>query len=446
MYNIARGSVQNKQTDTTMFDRLNQRFVSAVKWNMAETVMYHTLFIAHQFSLYAVVGSEDYGKAGALFSFSFLLVALLQGALEVTLIPYIQSFSSSKDHFKILLNRYIAPQVGIMLSAPLFLWIFKLSGWITKLNSYSWSTCLLIGIFIAGQSIHKILRRLLQLLFLNKHTASIEVATLIMYITLFWSAYFLSVPFGVPLLLLPYIAATCITVTSFTIFIKNYYKQLPQCSNTPLNTKNFRTIQMYGIINQTSRSLFSGNFLIPLFAFNAGFKEAGIATLIKYGTYTLTIFIQKLCAPAGALFGHGTTLTETQKQHNFIKSLRLFFSIILFFGLTFGLYCLHNLSSISHTTLLYVCFFLLIYILEHLFTLYEKFFIAQNKAFILTACNIISCILSGYTFYMLYTSSFLCAILLSFVLRASLFVLLSWIIFSTSSSKKAPSGAYQAGK
>ncbi|MFT6765348.1 MAG: hypothetical protein ACJAZS_000224 [Alteromonas naphthalenivorans] len=431
IYNIAHSSPQNEQTNSSLLNRLNQKFVSAVKWNMAETIAYHTLFITHQLSLFSAIGPELYGKAGALFSFVFLSVTLLIGALDIALIPYIQIFTASKQNFKFLIFHYLAPQIILMLSAPLLLWIFKATGLVTRLDDYSWSSCLLVGIFIAGQSIHKLLRRLLQLMFLNKYTAGIEVATLIMYMTLFWSAYFLGYTFSIPLIVFPYVVASFITVTCFILLIKKHAQELPTTSNIPMHIHNFRTIQLCGIINQITRSVFSSNFLIPLFALHAGFKQAGIATLINYGAYTMTFFVQKICAPAAALFGNGQHLTETQKQNHFSKSLQLFFSIILFLTLTFGLYGWTNILYLSNTTLLYACFFFLVHTLEHLFTLYEKFFAAQHKALTLTLCNVLSCVTSGYAFYILHTSHFLTAILVSFVARALLFVILSFVIFSS---------------
>jgi hypothetical protein len=430
-YNVAHGSVQNEQTRTTVLDRLNQRFVSAVKWNMIETIAYHTLFIAHQFSLYTVLGQEQYGRAGALFSFVFLSVTIFIGALDVALIPYIQMFTESKEHFKILIKHYIAPQMLLMLSAPLLLLAFKATGMVARLGNYSWSSCLLVGFFITGQSVHKLLRRLLQLMFLNKYTAGLEVATLIIYMILFWSAYFVGFRFSVPLLVLPFIVASIISVFCFISLIKKHAHQLPTTTEKKLTTTNLRTIQFCGIVNQVTRSLFSSNFLIPLFALHAGFKQAGIASLINYGTYTMTFFVQKLCTPAAALFGYGQHLSDTEKQQTFVKSLQLFFSIIFFLGLTFGLYGLNNTAHISHTTLLYICFFFLVHVLEHLFSLYEKFFAAQNKAITLTLCNIISCAISGYAFYMLHNKYFLSAVLASFALRALLFLVLSWFVFSS---------------
>ena len=430
-YTVAHQPAQNKQTAPTIFDQLNQRFVSAVKWNMAETIAYHTLFITHQLSLYSALGAEQYGKAGALFSFSFLSVTFLIGALDIALIPYIQAFTSSKLRFKTLITNYITPQIVFILGSPFFLWILKGTGLVSVLDTFSWTACVLIGIFIAGQAIHKILRRLLQLLFLNKYTAALEVTTLGIYMALFWPAYFLGYPVSISLLLVPFIIASSIVVACFISLLKNYVRDLADTQTSSFTPTHFRTIQMCGIVNQLSRSVFSSNFLIPLFALHAGFKQAGIASLINYGTYTLTFFVQKLCAPAAALFGHSKHLTQKQQHQSFIKSLQLFFAIIALLTVVFGSYGWNSLSTISHTTLLYACFFFLVHILEHLFTLYEKFFAAQNKTLTLTLCNLISCTTSGYAFYMLHNKHFLTAVLVSFTVRAFLFIVLSWFIFAT---------------
>ena len=426
----------NKQLSSLFFDTLKQRFFSAVKWNVIESVLYHLVFIAHQGALYIKLGAEQYGKVGALFSFSFLCVTIFMGALDIALIGTIAEFCKSKSGFKRLLKQYILPQSLLTFAAPVLLLCIKGWGVVTEITNLSWSACLLLGFFISIEAIKKLLRHILQLMFYNKQTAFLEVAGIVGYVCLFWGASFLGITSWIHLFLIPFMLCSCISILVLAKIFYKHLQKLPDISEELTSPLRIRMVQLCAYSNQISRSIFSSNFLVPVFALSVGLMQAGIAALINYVTHTLAFFIHKICSPSvAAFFGQTTTLTDQEQKEAFLLSIKLFFCIVIFIFTLFVMYGWMNFFNLSHTTLLYVGFFLLVHTLEHLFTLYEKFFISQKKVELLSLLTITTCIIAGLCFWLFYLHSLLLAIVLVFMLRATLLILLSCVIFS---SKQLP--------
>lgn len=428
-YNIAHGSVQNKQTDITDFDTSKQRFYHAIKWNTIEAVLYHALYFVHQLGLYALVATQDYGKYGSLISFSFLCAPLLMGALDMALIPHMKQLSKSKESFKGLIWNYLLPQCGIMFLMPLFLYIAVHYKLVTALNYLSGKECLFVGIFIALESCKKLLRRVLQLLFYNQQTAAIEVASISVYMIVFWGAIFYGIKPSLFLVIFPFMAASTPSLIFFGSLFYKYYQGLPKNTDCKPSPSIFST-QLPAFANQISRSLFSSNLLIPLFVGWVGFAQAGVAILAKNITYTLTYFLHKICSPTAAFLSDTKDLGEEKQKDAFLMSVKLFFivSLVGLFGLI--LYNTTNHANLSLMALFYMCFFFVVHLLEHLFTLYEKFFTSQNKGGFLLACNIISSLIAFIVFTQLKSLNFLVLIILVFSVRVLLLIGLSYLIFS----------------
>lgn len=429
-YKVLHSDTQNKESGHTLFDRCKQQFVWAVKWNVLESLLYHLIFITHQTCLYKVFGQELYGKAGTLIAFSFLLVTFFLGALDTTLIGYIQFFTQSKRHFKILINNYIIRHCLFVLTAPLILCLLKYLGFVQITGSLSWGTCLLIGALVVLETIRKLLRHTLQLMFYNKHTASLEVAGIVMYALAFWGSYWYGVPFGPALVLTPFLLPSVCSIIYFCFLFSQESASLKESTDQQNHSAGFRKAQFYAFINQVARSLFSSNFLVPLFALSAGYMEAGIAALANYVTYTFSFFIHKICTPAAAaLFSHTNTLTKDEQQQAFGLAVKLFFSLATLALSVLVFYGWITLSDLSFKTISYASFFFIVHVMEHLYTLYEKFFMAQNQAKLLALLNVTTCLFAGYAFWMLHKSFFIEAIIISFCIRIGLLIFLSYIIF-----------------
>jgi hypothetical protein len=429
--NVLHSPSQKKEIGHTIFDRSKQRFFSAVKWNVLEAVLYHVAYFCHQLALYNFLGTAEYGKIGSLLAFSFLCVPLLMGALDMALIPSIQNFTQSRENFYQLIKRYLIPQCLFILGTPLFLLLIKQTQLIKITAQFSWSHCIFVGFFIACEAIKKLLRRVLQLLFYNRYTAAVEVTVISIYVSLFWAAYFLGVSPSIYLVILPFLSGTIPAICFFMFLFYRHAMTLKQTDAHSINTtESLRKTQLYAFINQLSRSLFSSNLLVPLFALWAGFMEAGVASLANSTTYTFTYFLHKICSPAAAFFGHTRSLSSKEQNNAFMLSIKLFCWIVSIALIFLSFYGWIHFTHLSTNAILYTSFFFFVHILEHLFTLYEKFFTSQNQGMFLLGCNIISCVSAVFIFWALHTNYFLSAILISFSLRVLLLIGLSCIIFS----------------
>lgn len=428
-YTVTHGSPGNKQTDAIEFNNSKQRFYQAIKWNTIEAVLYHALYFIHQVSLYAWVSTQEYGKFGSLISLAFLCVPLLMGALDMALIPHFKKLTQNKWSFKRLIQKYLVPQCILMLFTPLFLLVAVKWQMATVINYLSGAECFLVGIFIACEAAKKLLRRILQLLFYNKETAAIEVASIIIYMATFWSAIFYGCKPSLFLVIVPFLLGSIPSLIYFGSLFYKYYQKLPNTVSTESLPLVLST-QLPALANQINRSLFSSNLLIPLFAGWIGFTQAGIAALAKNITYTLTYFLHKICSPTAAFLSDTTHLGEEKQKDAFLLSIKLFFIVSLagLFGLI--LYNTANHTSLSLTALFYMCFFFIVHLLEHLFTLYEKFFTAQNKSGFLLACNAISSLVAIIMFSYIQFLNFFALIILIFSVRIILLIGLSLLIFS----------------
>jgi len=137
-----------------------------------------------------------------------------------------------------------------------------------------------------------------------------------------------------------------------------------------------------------------------------------------------------VCSPTAAFLSDTKDLGKDTQKDAFRLSIKLFFivSSIGLFGLI--LYNGFHQAHLSLLTLFYMCFFFIVHLLEHLFTLYEKFFIAQNKSSFLLTCNILSSLLGLFMFTQCKFLGFLTLIILVFSIRVLLIIGLSCLIFS----------------
>lgn len=427
-FTLTHSSSQKEENGHTIFNRSKQRFYHAIKWNTIEAVLYHILYLCHQLALYAIIDTPDYGKYAALISFSFLCVPVLMGALDMALIPHMKKLVSNKGSFKGLIYTYVLPQCALMFLMPFILYTFVHYKLTAAINYLSLWECLFVGIFIACEASKKLLRRILHLLFYNRYTAAVEVASISVYMALFWGAVFWGIKPSLFLVIAPFLIGTVPALIFFGFVFYNYYQTLPEeSSSTPL--PSIFATQVPALANQISRSLFSSNLLIPLFTGWIGFTQAGIAALAKNITYTLTYFLHKICSPTAAFLSDTKDLGEKKQKDAFVLSIKIFciVSLVSIFGLLS--YNIIYKNNVSLAALFYMCFFFVVHLLEHLFTLYEKFFTSQKRGGFLLACNIISCFGAVILFTQLRSLNFFTLIMLIFSLRIFLLIGLSYLIF-----------------
>ncbi len=431
-----------KQTEEQFFKSYQERFFLAVKWNTFESLGYQFVFVAHQIGLFWYCDKILYGKVGALFSACYVAVTLLVSGFDGGLLPFFKKFISDKRSFKTFVIEYVFPQFLGMIIFAYSMWFLVIQ--VRPFFELSSATIFLLTTFIVVEGIKKILKHLLYLAFYNRQTALYEVVQIIFYVLTVWGFRWLGFPFSVELFFVPFICYS--TIFSFLCARKllHYYRTLPfpDIFIVLPSVKAFFIIRMSVLVNQVSRAFFSSNFLIPLFALQGGFQEAGVLTFANYLTHACTSFFQKIAlSPAEALFSRVKRLSLGLHYRALALVFYLFCTLAIILGLFVflkGHACAESLGcgSLDRLTWTVIIFFFLIHLLESMFILYEKFFLMQERVRLLALGNALTCFmcyllfLNGLPFFVLISTSIF--------IRFTFFIFLSFLIYSLNDAPKAP--------
>ena len=428
--NILIHKEESKDNSLFSFKTLSEKFFWSLKWNTIESSIYHLIFIVHQWYMFSLVDPTLYGIMGTFFACSYLGVTILMGALDVALMPWIVPYTENKKNFKCFIQEHIIPQIGLYLLTPAIVWIFFNQSWIPEQFYILKNHFFIMGIFIACEGIKKLLRHILQLMFLNNYTAFLEILGIFLYCTIVWSQYLMGYTFSIERLIIPFIISSLISISGMISAMLFFYYKLPLHTNTAhqLPTwKQLRYIRWIASINQITRSLFSTNIVIPISSVFFGFIKTGTMSFINYVSHTFTFFIYKICAPStGAFFGRITTSTKTDQMkafHLVMKTISIVIGAtccIAVCALVYG----RTQLTLSVTTILLL--FLALHTIENIFIMYEKFLIIRNQLELLAVLNIVSLFIS-YLFISSSLPLFLAAIS-CFLVRFIVFGITSYAI------------------
>lgn len=410
---------------------LKKRTFSALKWNTFEAFLYQGILIGHQLFLYWLAPKGLFGAQGALFASAFLLISVLNFSLDSGMTSCFLEITKNKKTFKTFFKSYFIPQVVFLfLGATSFALLacnIPLPARFTLFKDPVWSAIMVL--FIVSEGTKKNLRAFLHLAFQNKATASIEVFNIVSYVTSIWLLYFCGISFSLFVLTVPFLFISGITTIILLKKLYDSYLSLPVSDKRfphDFRSSFFKT-RSFLYLNELSRSLFSSNFLLPFFACFHGILQTSTAAFMNALTHAVTFFIQKIFGPSGAaLFANGKHLSCTNKQEMFIFLQQktwyaLGFLLILCLLIFQPFITLQSGSeTVFNWALLYT--FFLSHFLENIFVVYEKFFIAEQKAHYITLCNGISflgCIVLATLLY----NAPLITLLMSFIfLRFAAFI------------------------
>lgn len=391
-----------------MNSSLQKKTSLSLLWNAGEAFLYQGFLLTHQLLLFSLTSKELYGSLGALFASLYFGIMILNGSFDTALVSRFSLFSQNKQSFKTFIINEFLPQISLLLCGGLTLLtsLFYMkhlapSHIQTFLTPY-WVLLLTAFIFLEGTK--KNLRSLLHLAFKSKTTACIEVANIICYVSLVWIYYFTGNSLSPLFLTQLFVSVSLVTTIMLALNTFYYYQTLTDKKVDSKEIAGDNKARLYIYANQICRSLFSSNFLLPFFAFHAGFKEAGIITLINTITFSTTFFIQKIFGPtSAALFASTKNLSFESKQSAFSfihkKCLHAFYAVLLLFFIN-GYHLFYATQKIvSFHILILVTLFFCAHILETLFIVYEKLFIAEEKSHYILICNLISffsCLVVSY--------------------------------------------------
>lgn len=381
----------------------------SLAWNTFEAFSYQIVFFGHQAALFFVLERSQLGLIGSIFALAYFGITFFNFGIETGIVPFFKELSSNKENFRFLLL-YVIRQTLFLLLCPLAIAVLfffcssLLPQAFSPLFSFYWIA--LLSIFIASEGTKKNLRAVLHLAFQNKTTACVELANIIFYTSLVWGSYLAGIELTPLVLVTIFIGVSLLTNCVLLYLLYHYYQKLPKgLLHIPRNFYSavFKN-RGYLYCNQVSRSLFSGNFLLPFFACQAGLAQAGVASFINTVTLSFSFFIQKIFGPSGAALFASTKNFSFDTKHKAFKYLNI--KCLQAAGIL-GFFVLVSTPSFLNTKMvqnslqiwMIVFIFFLAHFLENLFIVYEKYFAAEQKAHYMAFFNGISfigCIISAY--------------------------------------------------
>ncbi len=414
-------------SELTVLARLKRAVMGSLFWNAFESILYQILYLSHHTALFYNADRNLYGIYGALFAFLYLVIMWVNTSFDVGVIPFFSVFSENKKNFKHLISSYLIPQMFLVagLSGLVGSALMAYKGRPTFLNSYlDYSSLLCFVFFITAESMKKNMRALLQLGFQNKITAWIEVTNIALYVATVWILYFCGIPFSLLMLTAPFMIISFLTAVVLGVFLYRYYCTLPNLPKTiPLTLpKRVLITRLFLFINQVGNSLFSSNFLLPLFACQIGLTMTGTASFVNTITFSLTFFIQRVFGPSGAaLFARTKLLSAESKQLAFKflykKCWYLVICVITLFLINGRSVILMHSGQKEIALWVVIAIFCVSHVLETLFILYDKLFAAEEQSHYVALINTVSFVLSmlvasyNCTYGSLITTLLSCAII-----------------------------------
>jgi len=410
-----------------MMINLYKQYSKSLRWNTFESIFYQILLLCHQFALFFVTDRAIFGLIGTLFSITYLLVMITNFGLDVSLGAFFTQAIESKKHFKKIILFQLIPEYCLLLIGGIFL--LAIYPFISALNlpfKLNIETLSLLGLLIVFEGTKKTLRSILQLGFHSKKTAWIEVVTIMSYISMVWSTYFLGYAINLTLIFLPLLIVSFISSLALLVCIYEYYTQLPNSSPAPLPTSalQWRILKnrFFNFLNQASHSLFSSNFLVPFFALTFGLAHAGILKLTASIAHCISTIVQKIFGISGTiLFAHlkGNPLEDRQQAFFTIsnKLNQVLYGFVLFFAINYSIIVRAHILPETSTILTLAYLFLIIIFSENFFIAYEKFYITHEKAGQLFFFNLIIMSAIGLLLSQVHTFSHLSLMLAIIALR-----------------------------
>ena len=394
------------------FNELSKYFYFGVKWNAIEVSIYQIILIAHQTILFYLSDSSIYGIIGTTFSFIYLSITILNFGLDKSLTPFYKYIVSSKSNFKKIFLRQLLLQLLIII---LFSSIFFIT-----IKPLVISQLIILLTIIITESFKKSLKTLAQLSFLNNITALLEIGSIILYVSLFWSIYFLTKRVDLFLALVPLLIESMLSLLLLSFVSYKLYSQITNIkSHENISWKEIITNRVYIFFTQSINLAFSTNFMLPIIAYQYGFMAVSTLHFVKHFITFLYLFLEKTFGiTTGSIF---TRISSNGKelQEKYSNTVLLIYKIVALILLAINIMFLANLFSFD------AYLFAMIVLIGTLFIPQEQLLLAKEKIYYLLAVNLISAIL--YYCLLLHTSIKLSLITL-LVVRLVFLIIINFII------------------
>jgi hypothetical protein len=423
---------------------LQKTFFHAAAWNALNVFLYKIILQTHQACLFYVISKELFGISGTLFSTIYLLINLTNFGFDYSLFAFHQYYTTCQNNFKKMMHHFllrslvvVTTTLGLLLLLNYFSYLPQIS-FITQFTPCS-LIIILTTLFIS-ESIKKSLELFAHLSFLNKTITLVEIFTLMIYVGMVWSYYFL---FGY-INLYTIFMFMCITSWIELIVVlqrlKTFQKTLPDhCPAQPEPTPHeIISNQIVNYLNQITKALFSPNFMIIFLAYHLGMLKAGFIKLIIDIIILLYMLLNRAVGiPSGALMSRRATIAEPDLPHFSTTFLKItnayiqFLYALLIISCAAMIPCMFKTTCLNTTLTINILFFMIAGFLEYLIITYEKLYLTQGASGKLAFINLFGLLIMIPA---LWYSSLLpqTYLLLPFIIiRLCSFICIAWVTYKT---------------
>ena len=377
------------------------KFFRGMRWNAAEALFFYGTLIIHQIFMFKIAGPVAYGKIGTLFAVSYFIEYVLDFGFLSSIGPFFSWTKSNQNNFRSWFFWVLVPQIILFLCIPPALILsfnfFKFHYGhtsIVEIFVQNQHALLIFSFVLALDGIRRTLNGILQVAFLNKMAAIIEIINVCIYMAVVWGMYFYGIPLNLYSVFTPYIFTTLISIIFFSIVLKKWFSSLPK-SKEPAKIPLKRIIisRIFNSAHETSTQFFSQGFLVPLFAIHIGIQQAGIFQLISsIEQYTRSIIKRIFSLTSNALLSHVKDATLACKQKSFAMATKRL-NFVLYFVLVVVLVNISKFAAIGTSIQSFVMwpmiyFFFVIMFSHNFFILYERFYIIEEKVHYLFGVNL----------------------------------------------------------
>lgn len=358
---------------------LNKRlniFHYTLLWHLSDSISYGILLTIHQSFLFFWGGSSFCGQVSAIFGTIYTLVAIATLGFDPTISPYISLWNNKKRYaIRIIGTNILINTIIISMFFVIMLNVASLQCLITTFPT-------LIMIIIIIEVIRRTLKHILQLLYLSKITALLEMITMCTYLLIVWIPVFLGSIITIEKLLWALLITSGVSCAIWAIYLIKHYNNIPR-DHHHLNIPDIRQEpsiikiihrRLLLIAQEIPNLLFSHNTISPLIAIKKGYDVAGICKIVMSITYALVHSIHKVCyTQSTILFAYSTNSIE--KKNNLIKM--TYYGLILS-SLTIPIFIvIFIVLPFNQAYLAALC--IIIVIFQNLTIIYERFLLNEKK-------------------------------------------------------------------
>ncbi len=392
-------------------------FLHNIIWNTIESLIYHTLLLAYQITLFKVTTYTMYGAIGTIFAGIYFLSLIANIGLDASLAPFFHLWSESKHTFKTFIGYNVLPNY-ILLSGIFFTLFYAKKIIYPLLRSTECNETTLLYLVIAlivSESIKKTVKNILQITAKVKVTALVEIGTIISYTTIVFCLYTIGYPINGYLIFIPMLLTSTLSLLCLLYALYSWYQTLDTGHATTNNAiTNHRIIKsrLYTYFNEIGHAIFSNNFLVPFFAFCFGLPAAGSFKITSTIARSMTVILHKIFGASSNVFLANTKKSTVSIKRRYFTDIthgfyQLLYGIIIFFIINYHILLTQKGFIQGINPIIAFLYFIIIFI-ENFAIIHEKLLINEEKSHYLCFINVASFIcIAGIILITGNTSSFI---------------------------------------